>query len=68
MSEAIELGAQALTFTRTRQASELVNRYFQDELRGRRFKFVDSILSYQGGYLPNERRQTEADLSKERLR
>jgi DEAD/DEAH box helicase domain-containing protein len=68
MSEAIEQGAQALTFTRTRQGSELVNRYVQDELRQRRSKYVDSMRSYRGGYLPNERRQIEADLFEGRLR
>jgi len=68
MTEAIEAGAQALTFTRTRQASELVNRYVQDELRDRRSKYVESMRSYRGGYLPNERRQIEADLFAGRLR
>ena len=33
MVEAMRAGGQALTFTRTRQAAELVNRYAQDSLR-----------------------------------
>ena len=36
MSEAVEAGAQALAFARTRQAAELIHRYVQDELRERR--------------------------------
>ena len=68
MSELVEQQAQALTFTRTRQAAELVHRYVQDELRDRRSPFVDDIRAYRGGYLPNERRQIEQDLFAGRLR
>ncbi|MEM7312273.1 MAG: DEAD/DEAH box helicase, partial [Planctomycetota bacterium] len=68
MTESIEAGAQSLTFTRTRQAAELVNRYVQDELRERRSEFADSVRAYRGGYLPNERREIEGDLFAGRLR
>jgi DEAD/DEAH box helicase domain-containing protein len=68
MVEALEAGAQAMAFTRTRQAAELVNRYVQDELHERRSKLADSIRAYRGGYLPNERRQIEQDLFSGRLR
>lgn len=68
MSEAIEANAQALAFTRTRQAAELIHRYTQDELRRRHSKFVESVRAYRGGYLPNERRSIEQDLFQGRLR
>ncbi len=68
MTEAIESGSQSLTFTRTRQAAELVNRYVQDELRERRSPYVDNVRAYRGGFLPNERREIESDLFDGRLR
>ena len=68
MTRAIEAGAQALTFTRTRQAAELIQRYVQDELRSRRSPYADRVRAYRGGYLPNERRQIEDDLFHGQLR
>ncbi len=68
MVQAIESGAQTLTFTRTRQSAELVNRYVQDELRSRRSDHVDAVRAYRGGYLPRERREIEDDLFSGRLR
>jgi DEAD/DEAH box helicase domain-containing protein len=68
MTEAIDAGAQALAFTRTRQAAELVHRYVQDELRERHSPLADRVRAYRGGYLPNERRQIEQDLFHGRLR
>ncbi len=66
--DAIDSQAQALAFTRTRQAAELVHRYAQDELRRRQSPFADGVRAYRGGYLPQERRAIEADLSAGRLR
>ncbi len=68
MTQAIDAGAQALSFTRTRQAAELIHRYVQDELRTRRSPFADRVRAYRGGYLPNERREIEQDLFQGRLR
>ncbi len=68
MTEAVQSDAQALTFTRTRQAAELVHRYTQDALREQHSPLVDSVRAYRGGYLPNERRQIEQDLFAGRLR
>lgn len=68
MVESMLAGAQALTFTRTRQAAELVNRYTQDELRQRHSELADCVRAYRGGYLPNERRQIEQDLSAGEIR
>ncbi len=68
MAAAMQAGGQALTFTRTRQAAELVNRYAQDLLRAQHSPLADSVRAYRGGYLPNERRQIEQDLFSGRLR
>jgi DEAD/DEAH box helicase domain-containing protein len=68
MSAAMEDGAQALTFTRTRQATELVQRYVQEALEPHNTSLAGQVRAYRGGYLPNERRQIEQDLFAGRLR
>lgn len=62
MVEAMLAGAQALTFTRTRQAAELVHRYVKEQLEARHSKLADQVRAYRGGYLPLERREIEAQL------
>ncbi len=62
MCESMEQGAQALTFTRTRQAAELVNRYVQDEFRQTGSPLARQMRAYRGGYLPEERRGIEQGL------
>ncbi len=66
--EAMLQGAQALCFTRTRQAAELVHRYASEELAARRSPLAGQLRAYRGGYLPNERREIEAALFDGRLR
>ncbi len=68
MAAAMQANAQALTFTRTRQAAELVNRYAQDLLREQHSPLADALRAYRGGYLPDERRQIEQDLFSGKLR
>ncbi|MDP6446933.1 MAG: DEAD/DEAH box helicase, partial [Pirellulaceae bacterium] len=68
MRDLIEADAQALTFTRTRQAAELVNRYVQDEFRQRGSNLHRAMRAYRGGYLPEERRGIEEELFSGRLR
>ncbi|REJ69276.1 MAG: DUF1998 domain-containing protein [Planctomycetota bacterium] len=68
MVEAIDADAQALAFTRTRQAAELIHRYVTESLQQRRSPFAKSVRAYRGGYLPNERRQIEQDLFAGKLR
>jgi DEAD/DEAH box helicase domain-containing protein len=68
MAAAVRANAQALAFTRTRQAAELVHRYTQDLLREQNSPLADTMRAYRGGYLPNERRQIEQDLFSGRLR
>jgi DEAD/DEAH box helicase domain-containing protein len=66
--EAIKAGGQALAFTRTRQAAELIHRYSRDQLAAEHSPLADSVRAYRGGYLPNERRQIEQDLFSGNLR
>src|SRR3954470_915439 len=66
--ESIKAGGQALAFTRTRQAAELIRRYTRDELAAEHSPLADKVRAYRGGYLPNERRQIEQDLFSGNLR
>ncbi len=68
MVQAMQHDGQTLTFTRTRQAAELVHRYAQDGLRRERSPLADQLRAYRGGYLPNERREIEQALFSGRLR
>src|SRR4051812_46109320 len=66
--EAVQAGGQALAFTRTRQAAELIHRYAREQLAADHSPFADKVRAYRGGYLPNERRQIEQDLFNGNLR
>ncbi len=66
--ESLKAGGQALAFTRTRQAAELIHRYTRDELVAEHSPLADKVRAYRGGYLPNERRQIEQDLFSGNLR
>jgi DEAD/DEAH box helicase domain-containing protein len=66
--EAIQSGGQALAFTRTRQAAELIHRYSREQLAIEQSLLADKVRAYRGGYLPNERRQIEQDLFSGNLR
>ena len=68
MVESIDSGAQALTFTRTRQGAELVHRYVREALDERRSPAAEHVRAYRGGYLPLERRDIEGQLFSGRLR
>ena len=68
MFETMQRGAQSLTFTRTRQAAELVNRYVQEEFRKVSSPLSRQMRAYRGGYLPEERRGIENDLFAGQLR
>ncbi len=68
MIEAILDDAQALTFTRTRQATELVHRYVREALEERHSPLAKKVRAYRGGYLPNERRAIEQQLFSGKLR
>jgi len=68
LEETIDADGQALAFTRTRQAAELIHRYVRQSLAERRSPHADKVRAYRGGYLPNERREIEQDLFAGRLR
>ena len=52
---------QTITFARSRVRVELLSRYVRELLK-RLKKSPGLIMSYRGGYLPNERRKIERDL------
>jgi DEAD/DEAH box helicase domain-containing protein len=54
---------QTIAFTRTRLGAELLLRYSQEALKSESIKLANSIKAYRGGYLPNERRETERKLA-----
>jgi DEAD/DEAH box helicase domain-containing protein len=62
MALLMQQGAQALAFTKTRQAAELVNRYVREHFQQQGSPLAQKMRAYRGGYLPNERRQIEQDL------
>jgi DEAD/DEAH box helicase domain-containing protein len=68
LAEALRAGGQALAFTRTRQAAELIHRYTRDQLAAEHSPLADQVRAYRGGYLPNERREIEQDLFSGNLR
>lgn len=68
MVETLQTGGQALVFTRTRQAAELVYRYSKQQLREQHSPLADKVRAYRGGYLPVERREMEQALFSGALR
>ncbi|MFW6171535.1 MAG: DEAD/DEAH box helicase [Planctomycetota bacterium] len=68
MTAAMEANGQVLAFTRTRQATELINRYVHQAFIKRGSPLAHQIRAYRGGYLPRERRDIEQDLFAGRLR
>jgi DEAD/DEAH box helicase domain-containing protein len=64
----VERGAQALVFTKSRVAAELVYRYARERLERVRPGLGDAVRSYRGGYLPEERRRIEQALFAGELR
>lgn len=64
----LEQGAQALAFTKSRVAAELVYRYARERLARLAPGREESIRSYRGGYLAEERRKIEQALFSGELR
>ncbi|MBM4000380.1 MAG: DEAD/DEAH box helicase [Planctomycetes bacterium] len=62
MAELMRHGAQALAFTRTRQAAELIDRYVREAFAKQASPLAEKVRAYRGGYLPDERRKIEQDL------
>ncbi len=65
---AIAAGAQALAFTKSRVAAELVYRYAREKLERAAPGMEERIKPYRGGYLPEERRRIEHALFSGELR
>ena len=68
MTDAIRAGGQVLSFTRTRQAAELIHRYVTERLETGRERMKGAVRAYRGGYLPLERREIEQQLAAGALR
>lgn len=68
LTEAMHAGGQALVFTKTRQATELVQRYAKEEFERDHSPLANQVRAYRGGYLPNDRREIEQDLFSGKLR
>lgn len=58
-------GVQTLVFVKSRKAAELVARFARDRLADS--DRSGAVAAYRGGYLPEERREIEADLREGRL-
>ena len=67
-SELVAHGAQAIAFTKSRVAAELVYRYARERLERAEPELADRIRPYRGGYLPEERRRIEKALFSGELR
>ena len=64
----IERGAQAIAFTKSRVAAELVYRYARERLEHGAKGAGERIRPYRGGYLPEDRRAIERSLFSGELR
>src|SRR5262245_47977143 len=62
LTELVAGGAQAIAFTKSRVAAELVYRYAHEGLERSARGLADRIRPYRGGYLPEERRAIERAL------
>jgi DEAD/DEAH box helicase domain-containing protein len=60
-------GFQTLAFTRSRRAAEVVAQYARRRIAGAGPDLVGRIAAYRAGYLPEERRALEHDISSGRL-
>ena len=64
----IARGAQAIAFTKSRVAAELVYRYARERLERTEPELAERLKPYRGGYLPEERRKIEQALFSGELR
>ncbi|MFQ5575103.1 MAG: DEAD/DEAH box helicase, partial [Terriglobia bacterium] len=69
----VENDVKTIVFSKSRQTAELIHKYADDRLKGRRARdsaFADDplIAPYRAGYLPEERRDIEARFGDGRLR
>jgi DEAD/DEAH box helicase domain-containing protein len=64
----VSRGAQAIAFTKSRVAAELLYRYAREQLERSTPHLANAIKPYRGGYLPEERRRIERALFSGELR
>lgn len=62
LSELVARSHQTIAFVRARVVSEIIARYAQDHLARIAPSQAQSVKSYRGGYLPEERREIERAL------
>ena len=62
-SQLVSEGVRTICFTRTRRLSELLANYARDRLSEIAPSYVSRVKTYRAGYLPEERRQIERELS-----
>ncbi len=62
MAKLARRGVRHITFTIARKVAELILQYAQRALREADGKLADRLMSYRGGYLPEERRDIERRL------
>ena len=68
LAELVSGGAQAIAFTKSRVAAELVYRYARETLGRSSPGLAERLRPYRGGYLPEERRGIERALFSGELR
>ena len=68
LADLVADGRQTLAFVRSRRAAEGVAALTRDLLREIDPDLVETVASYRGGYLPEERRALEASLRDGRIR
>jgi len=67
MTRFVRSGHQTLAFTRSRRGAEVVAQYARRRLAAVAPELADRVAAYRAGYLPEERRALEVDLSSGRL-
>jgi DEAD/DEAH box helicase domain-containing protein len=68
LSRFVGAGHQTLAFTRSRRSAEIVAQYARRRLEGVAPELHDRVAAYRAGYLPEERRALELELTSGRLR
>jgi DEAD/DEAH box helicase domain-containing protein len=62
LADLVVAGARTLAFTRSRRGAEVVALAARDHVAEVDASLTSTIAAYRGGYLPQERRELEADL------